>query len=109
MVDVVLSCCFAGIHVSTIEFEKDDGHNYHAEYAATASSLRGRNYGIPGTDDCRFSFLLLLRLSFLGSFALHFDEGTWAVDWVFAVLHLLKSVAALRICHACPLNLRNLC
>ncbi|XP_024370557.1 ubiquitin-activating enzyme E1 1 isoform X3 [Physcomitrium patens] len=46
----------AWIHVSTIEFEKDDGHNYHAEYAATASSLRGRNYGIPGTDDCRQGF-----------------------------------------------------
>lgn len=33
-----------------IEFEKDDEHNYHVEFVAAASSLRGRNYGIPATD-----------------------------------------------------------
>ncbi|KAG0581190.1 hypothetical protein KC19_4G230900 [Ceratodon purpureus] len=40
----------AGYRLVPIEFEKDDEHNYHAEFIAAASSLRGRNYGIPSTD-----------------------------------------------------------
>lgn len=40
----------AGYRLVPIEFEKDDEHNYHVEFVAAASSLRGRNYGIPSTD-----------------------------------------------------------
>ena len=39
-----------GYRLVPIAFEKDDEHNYHAEFVAAASSLRGRNYGIPSTD-----------------------------------------------------------
>lgn len=38
-----------------IEFEKDDEHNYHVDFVAAASSLRGRNYGIPSTDKLQVS------------------------------------------------------
>uniref|UniRef100_A0A7I4DHT6 Ubiquitin-activating enzyme E1 C-terminal domain-containing protein n=1 Tax=Physcomitrium patens TaxID=3218 RepID=A0A7I4DHT6_PHYPA len=39
-----------GYRLVPVEFEKDDEHNYHAEFVAAASSLRGRNYGIPSTN-----------------------------------------------------------
>lgn len=109
MVDVVLFCCFVGIYVSIIEFEKDDGYNYYVEYVVIVLSLRGWNYGIFGIDDCRFLFLLFLRLFFFGFFVLYFDEGIWVVDWVFVVFYLLKLVVVLRICYVCFLNLCNLC
>lgn len=51
MIDVLFRLeCPQGYRLVPIEFEKDDEHNYHVEFVAAASSLRGRNYGIPSTD-----------------------------------------------------------
>lgn len=47
--------CSQGYRLVAIEFEKDDEHNYHVEFVAAASSLRGRNYGIPSTDKLQVS------------------------------------------------------
>ncbi|KAJ7561520.1 hypothetical protein O6H91_03G031500 [Diphasiastrum complanatum] len=37
----------AGYRLSPIEFQKDDEHNFHAEFVAAAANLRASNYGIP--------------------------------------------------------------
>ncbi|KAL3688917.1 hypothetical protein R1sor_015226 [Riccia sorocarpa] len=40
----------AGYRLTPIDFQKDDERNFHAEFVATAASLRACNYGIPVSD-----------------------------------------------------------
>ncbi|XP_024529342.1 ubiquitin-like modifier-activating enzyme 1 [Selaginella moellendorffii] len=36
-----------GYRLTPLEFEKDDEHNFHADFIAAAANLRAHNYGIP--------------------------------------------------------------
>lgn len=58
--------CLQGYRLVPIEFEKDDELNYHAEFVAAASSLRGRNYGIPSAD--KLQVLILSFVKFLSNY-----------------------------------------
>lgn len=62
MIDVLYLKCSQGYRLVPIEFEKDDEHNYHVEFVAAASSLRGRNYGIPSTDKLQVSTFVACRV-----------------------------------------------
>ncbi|KAK7576286.1 hypothetical protein V9T40_012572 [Parthenolecanium corni] len=41
---------FAGLHLTPVEFEKDDDSNMHIDYIVAASNLRATNYGIVNAD-----------------------------------------------------------
>ncbi|KAG6558134.1 hypothetical protein Mapa_000315 [Marchantia paleacea] len=47
----------AGYRLTPIDFQKDDERNFHAEFVATAASLRACNYGIPVSDKLQARFV----------------------------------------------------